>query len=109
MKKTYCSLALRFHPDKNKHSRVTEVMRMIIEAKENLESTLRHNNEIREEGRVGMYAMREEERFRMAHNSIKICLMTNLIKEENKYQSPHIHLFIISNLNQTWFMTCQYK
>ena len=44
MKKVYCSLALQFHPDKNMHSQVTEVMRMIIKAKEILESTLRHND-----------------------------------------------------------------
>ena len=59
MKKAYLSLALQFHPDKNKHSQVTELMRMIIEAKENLEITLRHNDEIREEERVCMDAMRE--------------------------------------------------
>ena len=49
MKKNYHSLALRFHPDTNNHSQVTEVVRLIIEAKENLESTLRHNEKIREE------------------------------------------------------------
>ena len=45
---------------------------MINKAKENLESTLRHNDEIREEERVRMDAMREEERVRMAHNDIII-------------------------------------
>ena len=35
--------------------------------------------------------------------------MTNLIQEEGKYQSPQIHLFRISNVNQTWFMNCQDK
>ena len=48
MKKSYRYLALQFHSDKNKHSQFTEVMRMIIEAKENLEITLRHNDEIKE-------------------------------------------------------------
>ena len=43
---------------------------MIIKVKENLESTLRHNNEIREEERVRMDAMREEESVRMAQNTI---------------------------------------
>ena len=57
VKKSYRSLALRFHPDKNEHSQVTEVMKMINEAKENLEKTLRHNYEIREEERVHMDAM----------------------------------------------------
>ena len=47
MKKAYCSLALQFQPDKNQHSQVTEVMKMIKEAEEELESTLRHNDEIR--------------------------------------------------------------
>ena len=49
MKKSYPSLSLRFHPDKNQHSQFTEVMKMINEAKEELESTLRHYDEIREE------------------------------------------------------------
>ena len=49
MKKAYISLDFRFHPEKNKHSQVTEVMKMINEAKENLEITLCHNNEIKEE------------------------------------------------------------
>ena len=49
MKKACISLDFRFRPEKNKHSQVTEVMRIIIEAKENLESTLCHNNEISEE------------------------------------------------------------
>ena len=60
MKTSYRSLALRFHPDKNLHSQVTEVMKMIKEAKEELESTLRHIGEIREEELVRMGAMREE-------------------------------------------------
>ena len=72
MKKAYCSLDLQFHPDKNKHSQVTEVMRMIIEAKENLESKLRHNDAIEEDERVRMDAMREEECVRMAQNNILI-------------------------------------
>ena len=33
MKKFYCSLALRFHPDKNQYSQVSDVMKMINEAK----------------------------------------------------------------------------
>ena len=52
--------------DKNKHSQVTEVMRMIIKANKNLESTLCHNDEIRAEKRFRMDETREEERVHMA-------------------------------------------
>ena len=47
-------------------------MKIINEAKEELESTLRHNDEIKEEERVRMDAIREEERVRMAQNTIII-------------------------------------
>ena len=47
-------------------------MRMIIEAKENLESTLRHKDEIREEERVRMHETRKEELVCMAQNAIII-------------------------------------
>ena len=60
MKKSYRSLALIFHPDQNKHSHVTEVMRMIIAEKENLVIPLCHNDEISEEEHVRMDEMREE-------------------------------------------------
>ena len=50
-----------------------------------MEITLRHNYEIREEELVRMGAIREEERVRMAQNSIIIFLMTNLIQEKGKY------------------------
>ena len=43
MQKAYRSLALQFHPDKNQHSQVSDEMKMINEAKGELESTLRHN------------------------------------------------------------------
>ena len=66
MKKSYRCLALIFHPDKNQHSQVTKVVKMINEAKEELESTLRRNDEIWEEERVRMDAIREEESVRMA-------------------------------------------
>ena len=85
MKKAYCYLALWFHPDKNLHSQVSEVMKMINEAKEELESTLRHNDEKREEELVCMDETREEVRLRMAQNAIIFFLMTNLIKKEEKY------------------------
>ena len=55
MKKSYCSLALQFHPDKNQHSQVSVVLKMINEAKEEFENTLRHNDTIREEEHVRMY------------------------------------------------------
>ena len=45
-------------------------MCMIVEAREHLESTLRQNYEMREEQRVHMVAMGEEERVRMAQNAI---------------------------------------
>ena len=48
-KKVYRSLALQFHPEKNQHSQVSDVMKIINEAKEELEITLRHNDEMREE------------------------------------------------------------
>ena len=58
MKKAYCSLAPQFHPDKNLHSQVSDVMKMINKAKEKLGKILCHNGEIREEERVHMDAMR---------------------------------------------------
>ena len=45
---------------------------MINKAEEELESTLRHNDEMKEEKRVHMDAMREEEHVRMAQNAIII-------------------------------------
>ena len=54
-------MALQFYPDKNQHSHVTEVMKIINKDKEELEITLRHNDGIREEERVRMDAMREGE------------------------------------------------
>ena len=72
MKKAYSSLALRFHPGKNQHSQVTEVTKIINEAKEEQESTLHHNDEKWEEEHVHIDAKREEKRFRMAHNAIII-------------------------------------
>ena len=80
MKKYYRSLALQFQPDKNKHSQVTEVMKMMNEAKEELESTLLQNYEIREEERVHMDAMREEECVNMAQNAI-------IISSDDEYDS----------------------
>ena len=72
MKKAYRYLALIFHPDKNQHSQVTKVTKMINKAKEELEITLRHNDEIREEERVLMDQMRERESVHMAYNAIII-------------------------------------
>ena len=48
MKKAYYSLALRFQPDKNQHSQVSDAMKMINKAKEEWEDTLCHNDAIRE-------------------------------------------------------------
>ena len=72
IKKYYRSLALQFHPDKNQHSQVSDVIKMINKAKEELEVILRHNDVIREEERFRMDAMREEERVPMAQNTIII-------------------------------------
>ena len=72
MKKAYRSLALRFHPDKNQHSQVSEVMKIINKDIDELENILRHNDAIREEERVHMDAMMEEERVCMAQNTINI-------------------------------------
>ena len=47
-------------------------MKMINEAKEELENTLRHNDAIREEERDCMDEIREQERVRMAQNTIII-------------------------------------
>ena len=55
---------------KNQHSQFSDVMQMINEAREELEDTLCHNYEMREEERVQMDAMREEECVHMAQNTI---------------------------------------
>ena len=52
MKKTYYSMARRFHPDKNIGLDTTEMMKMINEAKYGLEDQLCTNNESREEEHV---------------------------------------------------------
>ena len=44
MKKAYYSMARRFHPDKNIGLDTTEMMKMINEAKDGLEDTLRTND-----------------------------------------------------------------
>ena len=49
MKKSYHSMACRFHPDKNIGLDTTEMMKMINEAKDGLEDTLRTNDASREE------------------------------------------------------------
>ena len=52
MKKTYHSMAHRFHSDKNIGLDTTEMMKMINKAKDGLEETLRTNDASREEERV---------------------------------------------------------
>ena len=47
-------MSLRFHPDKNIHEDVSKVIRMINEAKEGLEDTLRNHDTSREEECVRM-------------------------------------------------------
>ena len=60
MKKIYHKLSLKFHSDKNNHSQASAVMRMINEAKEELEDTLRYN-----------YAKRKKEHVCMTQNYIQ--------------------------------------
>ena len=45
MKTSYRYPAILFYPDKNHHSKVSDVIKMINESKEKLESTLCHNYE----------------------------------------------------------------
>ena len=40
-------MARLFHPDKNQHSQLSDVMQMINEANEELEDTFRHNDAMR--------------------------------------------------------------
>ena len=61
MKRAYRTLDFRFHPDKNNNSPFIDVMQMINEAKEEPERTFCHN-----------YATKEQERVRMAQNTILI-------------------------------------
>ena len=49
MKKEYFKLALRSHPDKNKHPLASAVMRMLNKAKEGLEYLLRYNDIMRKQ------------------------------------------------------------
>ena len=49
LKKPIRKLALRYHPDKNKHPQASDVMRIINEAKEELEDLLRYNDAMREQ------------------------------------------------------------
>ena len=82
MKKSYRSLAFRFHPDKNQHSQVSDAMKMIKEAKEELENILRHNDEIR-----------EEELVRMAHNTI-------IISSESLFSDDLLENLLLNHLVQ---------
>ena len=52
MKRAYSKLALRSHPERNKHPQASAAMRMINEAKEGLEDILCYNIEMREQERV---------------------------------------------------------
>ena len=47
MKKAYCKLDLRSHPEKNKYPQACAMMRIINKAKEGLEKLLRNNYAMR--------------------------------------------------------------
>ena len=80
--KAYCSMSLRFHPDKNIHEDASKMMRIINEAKEGLKITLRNND-----------AIREAERVRMAEETIHFRLMTILIQKQEMYhRNQQLHL-----------------
>ena len=72
MKKYYCSLARRFHSNKNQHLNCTDLMQVIKQDKEELGYTFRNNNAMREHKHVRMDATREEECVRMAQYDIII-------------------------------------
>ena len=76
MKKTYHSMARRFHPDKNIGLDTIEMMKMINEAKDGLEDTLRTND-----------ASREEERVRAAEDEIIISSGDNSDSESRNTSS----------------------
>ena len=78
MKKTYRFISLRFHPDNNIHEDASKVMLMINEAKEGLEDTLRNND-----------AIREEERVRMAEETIIILSDDNYYSETSEISSKN--------------------
>ena len=76
IKKSYRSMSLQFHPDKNIHEDASKVMRMINQGKEGLEDTLRNND-----------AVREEERVRMAEETIILSSDDNSYSETSKISS----------------------
>ena len=69
-KKSYRSLAHPFYPDKNQHLNCTDLMQMINQVKEELGDPLRNNDGMREQERVCMDAIREEQLVRMPQNYI---------------------------------------
>ena len=91
-------MSLRFCPDKNIHEDASKLMLMINEAKEGLEDTLRNND-----------AIREEERVRMAENTIMLLSDDILILKEAKYhpnqrrhliKHPHFQLNTILKMKK---------
>ena len=69
-------MSLQFHPDKNIHEDASKVMQMINEAKEGLEDILRNND-----------AIREEERVRMAEETIILTFDDNSDSETSEISS----------------------
>ena len=89
-------MSLQFHPDKNIHEDASKVMRMINEDKEGLEDTLRNND-----------AVREEERVRMAEETIILLSDDNSDLKKAKYhpnQQRHLIKYPHFQLNTILIM-----
>ena len=64
LKKANRKLALRYHPDKNKHPQASADFRMIKEAKKGFEYALRHNYVMRRTQERKEYLQLQEEAWR---------------------------------------------
>ena len=64
LKKANRKLALRSHPEKNKHTQASANFRMINEDKQGLEDVLRHNDSMRRTQEIEEDIQRQEEAWR---------------------------------------------